>query len=482
MPVNNIVRNGLIWSFVEQSLGQIINFFVTIILARKLLPSDFGLIGLLFIFVTLSNVLVDGGLKTSLIRKKEATDQDYSTVFYANIIFSLAIYFSIFIAAPFIANYYHNQEFCLLIRVFSLSIIIQSFIFVQSAILTKSFNFKKQTLFKIPAILLSSIVGIYLALNNYGIWSLVWMYLLQTFFTAIFHNFYSTWMPKFIFNRNLFYFHFNYGSKLTIVEILNSITSNIYQIVIGKFYNIKYVGYYSQALTLRQVPISNIYGALSKLILPIFSKIQDDEGKIIIIYKKILSGLLVVILPILLTLAFFSNEIIVFLYTSKWKMAGTFLFYLSIAGVFNVIYSFNTSVLSIIGNSKLILKIEMINKIQRFCFIFLAIIFSFSINYFLYIILISTIVNYLIVNYYTARIIKIKNFELIIIFVKLLSIGMFCFFGSYLFFLFYGVSTVFILNFTITTSIGLICYVLLIYLIQPNIIQDLSSLLKNNKV
>ncbi len=477
MSLKKQALNGFIWTYAEQSLGQIINFFVNIILARKLFPSDFGLIGLLFIFVTISNVLVDGGLKTSLIRKKDASDLDYSTVFYVNVIFSLIIYFSIFFAAPFIAEYYHNEELSLLLRVFSLTIIIQSVVFVQSAILVKDFNFKKQTMLKIPAIILSSIVGVYLALHNFGIWSLVWMYLLQAFFWAIFHYMYSTWFPKWKFDKKLFYFHFNYGSKLTVVEILNSITANIYQIVIGKFYNIKYVGYYSQALTLRQVPISNVYGAFSKLLLPIFSKIQDDEKQIIIIYKKILSCLLVILSPILLILAFFSDEIIVFLYTSKWKFAGLFLFYLSIAGVFNVIYTFSTSVLSIIGNSKLILKMEMINKIQRFCLIFFALIFSLTINYFLYVVLISTIINYLLVNYYTSKIIKINSIELVSVFIQILCISIFCFYGSYLFYRYFSISNNFILNFTIAIAIGLICYLFLIYLFKPKIIEDLKNLL-----
>lgn len=479
MSLKKIFRNGLIWSFAEQSIGQIINFFVNIILARNLFPSDFGLIGLLFIFVTISNVLVDGGLKTSLIRKKDASEIDYSTVFYTNVIFSIVIYFSIFFSAPFIADYYNNEELSLLLRVFSLTIIIQSVVFVQSAILVKDFNFKKQTMLKIPAIILSSIVGVYLALHNFGIWSLVWMYLLQAFFWAIFHYMYSTWFPKWKFDKKLFYFHFNYGSKLTVVEILNSITANVYQIVIGKFYDIKYVGYYSQALTLRQVPISNVYGAFSKLLLPIFSKIQDDEKQIIIIYKKILSCLLVILSPILLILAFFSDELVVFLYTSKWKMAGTFLFYLSIAGIFNVIYSFNTSVLSIIGNSKLILKMEMINKIQRFCLIFFALIFSFTIHYFLYIVLISTILNYLIVNYFISKLIKINTIKLVFIFFELLSIAVFCFYGSYILFNKIKFSSIFILNFSIAISISFICYFLIIYFFKPRLIEDILNLIKN---
>jgi O-antigen/teichoic acid export membrane protein len=236
---------------------------------------------------------------------------------------------------------------------------------------------------KLPSIILSSAIGISLALLHYGVWSLVWMYLTQTFFWALFHWIFSEWKPKWIFDKALFKFHFDFGYKLTIVEILNSVTANIYQIIIGKFYAIKDVGYYTQSLTVRQLPISNIYGAVSKLLLPIFSKVQDDPVRLTTIYKKILSIILVIITPILIYIAFFSEEIIVFLYSEKWKLAAPFLFYLSIAGVFNVIYTFNSSVLSIVGDSKLILKIEILNKLQRFIFIIISLILMLSIKSFL---------------------------------------------------------------------------------------------------
>jgi len=478
MSLKKQALKGFIWTFAEQSGGQIINFFVNIILARTLFPDDFGVLGILYVFITISNVLVDGGMKTSLIRKKNTTENDYTSVFFANILISVAVYLIIFLLAPFISDFYRKPEFTLLLRVFSITIIIQAFVFVQSAILTKNFDFRKQTLMKIPSIFFSSIIGIVLAFMNYGIWSLVWMYLSQAFLWALFHWFFSEWRPKWIFDKTLFKFHFDFGYKLTIVEIMNSITANIYQIYIGKYYNIRDVGYYTQSLTLRQLPISNIYGATSKLILPIFSKVQDDEVRLINTYKKILSILIVIVAPILMCMAFFSEQVIVFIYSEKWKLAAPFLFYLSIAGIFNIIYTFNTSVLSIIGGSKLILKIEVYNKIQRFIFIIVSIVLMLSIKYFLILILISTIVNYLIVNYYTSKYMKISNFELIFVFLRLSIIAALSTFCSYLIFNFLQFNINLVLNFAISIVSGLIAYITLLYFFKRMIITTVIDLLK----
>jgi O-antigen/teichoic acid export membrane protein len=470
MSLKQQAFKGFIWTYAEQSGGQIINFFVNLILARTLFPDDFGVLGILYVFITISNVLVEGGMKTSIIRKKETTENDYSSVFFANILFSLIVYLIIFLLAPYISDFYGKPEFTLLLRVFSLTIIIQAFVFVQSAILTKNLDFKKQAVMKIPSIFLSSILGIVLAFMNYGIWSLVWMYLTQSFFWALFHWIFSDWKPKWIFDKELFKFHFDFGYKLTIVEILNSITANMYQIVIGKYYNLKEVGYYTQSLTLRQLPISNIYGAASKLFLPIFSKIQDNEVKLVNTYKKILSILIVITTPILMYMAFFSEQIIVFLYSEKWKLATPFLFYLSIAGIFNVIYSFNTSVLSIIGDSKLILKIEIFNKVQRFIFMLVPLILMLSMKYFLCTILISTIINYLIVNYYIAKLINVSNLNLIFIFLRLGLIAVLSTYCTYFIFNFYPFNSTLFLIYLISIVIGLIVYITLLFFFKRIII------------
>lgn len=481
MSLKQKALSGFIWTYAEQSGGQIINFFVNILLARTLFPADFGILGLLFVFITIANVLVDGGMKISIIRKKEVTERDYTTVFFANILMSCLLYVIIFFLAPYIADFYKKPQLVSIMRVFSITIIIQAFVFVQSAILTKNLNFRQQTLMKLPSIILSSAIGISLALLHYGVWSLVWMYLTQTFFWALFHWIFSEWKPKWIFDKALFKFHFDFGYKLTIVEILNSVTANIYQIIIGKFYAIKDVGYYTQSLTVRQLPISNIYGAVSKLLLPIFSKVQDDPVRLTTIYKKILSIILVIITPILIYIAFFSEEIIVFLYSEKWKLAAPFLFYLSIAGVFNVIYTFNSSVLSIVGDSKLILKIEILNKLQRFIFIIISLILMLSIKNFLLVILISTIVNYFIVNHYTSKILKISNLELMLVFSHIGLIAFLSTFSSYFIFNFFRFNSNPFLICLTSILFGLMVYVSLLYIFKRVVIISLIDFFKTLK-
>ncbi|MFV5701773.1 lipopolysaccharide biosynthesis protein [Flavobacterium sp. XS2P12] len=482
MSLKQQALNGYIWTYAEQFGGQIINFFVNIILARTLFPSDFGVLGILFVFITISNVLVDGGLTISIIRKKEVTEKDYSSVFFANILISIILYVIIFFLAPYISDFYKKPELVAILRIFSLTILLQAFVVVPSAILTKSLNFRQQTLMKIPSIILSSAIGIILALLHYGVWSLVWMYLTQSFFWALFHWLFSDWKPKLIFDKALFKSHFNFGYKLSLVEILNAIVANIYQIFIGKYYNVLNVGYYTQSLTLRQLPISNIYGSASKLFLPIFSKIQDDEVRLIQTYKQILSVLIVVIAPILFFLAVFSEQIIVFFYSEKWRVAAPFLFHLAIAGIFAVVCNFNLAVLKIIGESKLILKIEFINKLQTFIFIAATIILGLSIEYLLYTISISAVVGYLIVTFFAAKHLKIKILEPLFILLRLLTITFLSAFCAYVLFTFcFQLIFIQFINLLISVLIGLILYVSLTFAFNRVIVNNLIWFLRNGK-
>lgn len=483
MSLKKQALEGFIWTYAEQSGGQIINFFVNIILARTLFPADFGVLGLLYVFITISNVLVDGGMTISIIRKKDATEKDYSSVYFANIFFSIILYTIIFFLAPSISDFYKKPELIAIVRVFSLTILIQAFVVVQSAILTKNLNFRQQTLMKLPSIILSSAVGISLALLHYGVWSLVWMYLTQTFFWVLFHWLFSDWKPKLaLFDKALFKSHFKFGYKLSITEIFNALVANIYQIVIGKYYNVLNVGYYTQSITLRQLPISNIYGSASKLFLPIFSKIQEDEVRLIHTYKQILSILILVIAPILTFLAVFAEQIIVFLYSEKWRIAAPFLFHLSIAGIFAVVCNFNLSVLKIIGESKLILKIEFFNKIQTFIFIVATILLGLSIKFLLYTISISATISYVIITFFAAKQLKINFLEPIFILLRLLTITALSAFCAYVLFTFclHSVFTQFI-NLFISILIGLILYISLIFTFNKMIVNNLIFILKNGK-
>lgn len=482
MSLKKQALHGFIWTYIEQSGGQIINFFVNLLLARTLFPADFGIMGLLFVFITIANVLVDGGMKISIIRKKEVTDRDYTSVFFANILMSCLLYAIIFILAPYIAAFYKKPELVAIVRVFSITIVLQAFVFVQSAILTKNLNFKQQSLMKIPSIVLSSAIGIILAVLHYGVWSLVWMYLTQTFFWALFHWIFSDWKPKLVFDKALFKFHFNFGYKLTLIEVLNAVVSNVYQIVLGKYYSVLNVGYYTQSLTLRQLPISNIYGPASKLLLPIFSKIQENEVRVLKTYKQILSVLIVIIAPTLTFLAVFSEQIIVFLYSEKWRVAAPFLFHLAVAGIFTVVCSFNLTVLNIIGGSKLLLKIEFINKIQIILFVLVTVFLGLSIKYLLYTISISAMVGYLIVTFFATTYLKINFLQQLFSFVRLLAIAMIAAFFAYALFTF-CLQSVFLnyVNLLLSIVLGLILYLSLTVLFNRSIVNNLIDILKNGK-
>lgn len=482
MSLKQQALQGFIWTYAEQSGGQIINFFVNIILARKLFPNDFGILGLLFVFLTIANVLVDGGMKISIIRKKEVTDRDYTSVFFANILMSCILYVIIFFLAPYISEFYKKPELVAILRVFSITIVLQAFVFVQSAILIKNLNFRQQSLMKIPSIILSSAIGIILALLHYGVWSLVWMYLTQTFFWALFHWIFSDWKPKLVFDKSLFKYHFNFGYKLTLIEVLNAIVSNVYQIVIGKYYSVLNVGYYTQSLTLRQLPISNIYGPVNKLFLPIFAKIQDDEVRVVKTYQQILSVLIVVIAPILTFLAVFSEQIIVFLYSEKWRLASPFLFHLAVAGIFTVVCSFNLTVLNIIGGSKLLLKIEFLNKIQILIFIGATVLIGLSIKYLLYTISISAIVSYFIVTFFANKYLKIDFSQQLFSFVRLVSIAFTAVFFGYILFTF-CFQSVFLqfANLIVSIVLGFIFYIGLTFLFNKSIVDNLIDMIKNGK-
>ena len=393
--------------------GQIINFFVNIILARKLFPEDYGLIGMIFIFITISNVLMDSGISTSILRSKNVDEEDYATLFVSNVTISIIIYVIIFSFAPYIAKFYNKEILSALIRVYGLNIIIQSFVIVQSIYLLKNLKFKKQTLMKLPSIIISSCVAIYMAYHGYGVWSLVWMYLLQNFCWALFHWVFGNWNPKLGFNYEIFKKHFSYGNKLVVVELLNSSTANIYQIVLGKFFNSGLVGNYTQAITLRQIPVSNIYGAIMKVLFPIFSKIQGNKKSFNHYFLFCQEVLLLILVPIFIFMGFYSKEILILLFSKKWENASFFLTAACIAGLFGSITNYNISILKIVVDSSKILKFEMINKIQLFFFIVLSLFISRDANLLVSTLPLCALISFLFSNIMINRALDVNFFKMV---------------------------------------------------------------------
>ncbi len=409
MSLRKQATSGFVWTFAQQFGNQFIGFFVSLILARLLLPSEFGLIGMIAIFVSIGNMLVSSGLTQSLVRSSNIDEDDYSTVFYFNLVSSIIIYFIIFFLAPLVAKFYEQPIITDLLRVYCLTFIISAFAAVQQAKLTREMNFKTQAFISIPSTVTGGVVGVVLAYLGFGVWSLVWSYLTTSVVNTIQLWIYSKWSPLLVFKREKFISHFNFGYKLTLSGLLESIFNNIYLIVIGKYFSVAQVGFYTRAETMKQLPVINISTTLQKVTFPIFSSIQDDDVRLKRIYKQLMEIVIFVIAPVLIFLAILAEPTFRFLFTEKWLPAVPYFQILCITGILYPIHSYNINILNVKGRSDLVLKLEVIKKVVIIITILIAI--KFGILALLYGQILTSIVAFIINTHYTGKLIDYNAIE-----------------------------------------------------------------------
>ncbi|MCO5240647.1 MAG: lipopolysaccharide biosynthesis protein [Chitinophagaceae bacterium] len=355
--------SGLFWTFTQQFSVQFINFTIQIILARILLPAEFGLIGMIAIFISVGNSLMDSGMTSSLIRTSNASQKDFSTVFWINLFASISIYIITFICAPLIANFYKQPILTLIIRIYTLSFIIRAFVGVQTTILTKEMNFKLQMSMQIPSVIVGGVIGIVMAYRGFGVWSLVWMNLTQSFLFSTQHWIRTKWYPAFIVDRERLWFHLKFGYKLTMSGLLNTIYDNIYNIIIGKFFSATQLGYYTRAQTLQMFPVTNIATALNKVTYPMFAAIQHDDARLKIAYKKLMQQVIFWIAPLMVYLAIVAEPLFRFVLTDKWLPAVPYFQLLCFSGILYPLHTYNLNILNVKGRSDLFLKLEIYKKI-----------------------------------------------------------------------------------------------------------------------
>jgi len=354
---------GLLWTLGQQVGVQGVNFVVQIVLARILLPEDFGLIAMLYVFIAIGNSLVDGGMTSSLIRTENPDNRDYSTVFYMNIVVSIVIYCVIFIGSPLIASFYSQSELSSILRIYSLVVVIQSFNAVQTSKLTKEMNFKLQMIMQIPSVLVAGVVGIVLAKAGFGVWSLVYMQLVNALLFTVQHWLFANWRPGLVFDKEKLKLHFSFGYKLTLSGLLSTVYSNIYKIIIGKYYPPAQLGFFHQANTLSMFPVNNLSKALFKVTFPVFSSIQHNEDKLRNAYLKTGRYVFWVICPVMIFLIFFAKPIFLILLTEKWVSAVPYFQILAAAAIFYPHSLYSLNILAAKGRSDLHLKIELYKKL-----------------------------------------------------------------------------------------------------------------------
>lgn len=396
---------GLRWSTIERFSSQGIRFIISIIIARILSPADYGIIGMIMIFIEISNVFVGGGFSSALIRKQNRTDADMSTVFYYNIAVSIIFYIIIFATAPIIADFYNVEIIKPVVRIVGLNVIIGAFGAIQSTILNIKIDFKTQTKISFIALLISGSVGIIMAIKGFGVWTLVVQTLVQTFMSTILLWFFIKWQPQKIFSLNSFKELFGFGSKLMLSGLIDSIYRNIYQVIIGKLFTTADLGYFTRAKGLTQLPSSNITSVIQRVTFPVLSEMQDDLKQLETNYRKLLKMSAFVIFPLMLLLSALGEPLVIILLTEKWLPAVPLLQVLCFGYMFYPIHAINLNLLQVKGRSDLFLKIEIIKKIITTIILIITAplgVFVMCIG-----IVISSLISLIINTYYTGKLIQI---------------------------------------------------------------------------
>lgn len=370
---------GVIWSAIERFSVQGIQFILSILIARFVLPSEYGLIAMLSIFLAIAQTFVDSGFSNALIQKKDRTEEDFSTVFYFNIVIALLIYGLFYVFAPSIASFYEEPKLTSVSRWIGLSLIINGLSIVQRAKLTIALNFKIQAKASLIAVFLSGIVGVYLAYMGYGVWALVFQSLINSFINAILLWLFANWTPRWCFSWNSFRSLFSFGSKLLLSGLMHTIYTNLYSLVIGKRYSAMDVGLYNRANHFALFPSSNIVSVITRAIYPMQCQIQDDDEKLNASFIQYLRMTCLVIFPLMMTIAALSEPLVRFLLTDKWLPSAELLSILSFAYMWCPVMMINNQMLNVKGHSDYFLKAEVLKKLMAFLILFATLPFGVEI-------------------------------------------------------------------------------------------------------
>lgn len=396
---------GLFWSSVERFSNQGMSFLFSVILARMLDPSDFGIIAMITIFFAVAQSFVDSGFSNALVRKTDRREEDLSTCFYFNIGVGIMAYIVLFLIAPLVACFYKQPILSPIIRITGLGVVLNSLCVVQQALFTIKIDFKSQAKVTLSATIISGIVGVILAYQGYGVWALVWQGVVMTSARMALLWLMSKWRPTTGFSKSSFNYLFGYGSKLLASGLLDTIYNNIYPIVIGKFYTPAQLGNYSRALSFAQLPSSNITSILQRVTFPVLSTIQDDIPRLQTNYRRLLKLSAFIVFPLMMGLAAVAFPLIRVILTPKWEGCSLYLQIICFALMWYPIHAINLNLLQVKGRSDLFLRLEIIKKIVGVCIMCITI--PLGITAMCIGMVASSLISLFINTYYTGKLINI---------------------------------------------------------------------------
>lgn len=363
---------GMLWSFGDLMGNQGIQFIIQIILARMLLPEHFGLIGMILVFVAISNTLIDSGFSQALIREQNVTQIDYSTVFYFNLVVSIVIYLGLFALAPTVSVFFGEPELINIIRILALSVIINAFGIIPKAMFTKEVNFRSQAKVNLSASIASGLVAVAFAVSGFGVWSLVVRTLALSLIQSLLLSLSKKWLPSPVFNKSSFKRLFGFGWKLLISSLINTIYTNIYFLIIGKYYSAGQLGYYTNASKFSDAASQTMTAAIQRVTYPVLSSMQDENVRLKQNYKKVMKLAAFIIFPLMAGLGAIGEPLIHLIFGEQWAPMTIYFQLLCIAGMLYPIHALNLNILQVKGRSDLFLYLEIIKMMMSLFLIFLV--------------------------------------------------------------------------------------------------------------
>lgn len=399
--LRNKTVKGTLWSAADAFLGQGVTFLVGIILARLLTPAEYGLIGIVLIFTIILSGVVDSGFSNALIRKKDATDDDYNTMFITNMVISIAMFILLFITAPLIAQFFGREELTDLCRVMGVILIIQALSITQTTILTKQIDFKTKTKASLISAIASGIVGIGMAYADFGVWALVGQQISKSAFYTIMLWILVRWWPKFSFNKESFHYMWGFGWKLMVSGILNNIWNQMYQVVVGKFYSPATLGQYTRSKEYAGIFSQNFTVIIQRVSYPALAEVQNDPERMVQAYRKVIKISMFVTILCMILLGAISETLIYCLIGPQWGEAASYLPLICLSMVLYPLHSINLNMLQIQGRSDIFLYLEIIKKIIGVFPLLLGI--FVNIYWMLWGVVVTGVIAFFLNSYYTGK-------------------------------------------------------------------------------
>lgn len=361
--LKNKAVNGVGWSAADAILGQGVTFLVGIVLARLLSPTEYGLIGIISIFIIVLNGVVDSGFSNAIIRKQDTTNEDYNTMFFTNLGFSILLYVALYFAAPAIATFFDRTELIPLTRAMGLVLIINALSLVQVTILTKKVDFKTKTKASLTSAVISGLFGITLAYLGFGVWSLVAQQLSKQCIYTVCLWILNRWTPTCAFSTESFKYMWGFGWKMMVSGLLNNIWNQLYQVVVGKFYSPATLGQYSRSKEYANILSANFTAIIQRVSYPILSELQDNQERMVNGYRKIIKLTMFVTAISMIFMGAIAEPLIYCLIGPQWHEAAIFLPLICISMSFYPLHAINLNMLQVQGRSDIFLILEIIKKI-----------------------------------------------------------------------------------------------------------------------